>query len=247
MSAQLHLAAGPVWILALATSAVTLSGGVLALRLGERLRLATSLTAGAILGVALFDLAPEAFQLGGGDAPSARTLALAVACGFIGYLALRRLLTRVGGEDGRASRLSGHLGAASLTLHSLFDGLAIGLAFHISPAIGWPVALAVLAHDLCDGINTVGLTLTLAGSRRMARRWLAADALAPLVGVAASGLLQLDRETLAPLLGLFAGVFLYLGAVELLPRSYVQRPLGSTTGAALLGLVMIWGVVRLAG
>ncbi len=254
MSVQLHLAAGPVWILALATSVVTLSGGALALRLGERLRLATSLTAGAILGVALFDLAPEAFQLGGGGALSARTLALAVACGFFGYLALRQLLARAGGQNGtRAKNLkaknlrAGHLGAASLTLHSVFDGLAIGLAFHISPAIGWPVALAVLAHDICDGINTVGLTLTLAGSRRIARRWLVADALAPLVGVAASGLLQLDRTTLAPLLGLFAGVFLYLGAVELLPRGYGQRPLSSTTGAALLGLVMIWGVVHLAG
>jgi zinc transporter ZupT len=244
--AALRLAASPVWILALASSAVTLTGGVLALRLGERLRLATSLTAGAVLGVALFDLAPEAFQLGGGRAASARLLALTVVCGFFGYMALRQLLARIGGgeHDPRA-----HLGAASLTLHSLFDGLAIGLAFHISPAIGWPVALAVLAHDICDGINTVGLTLTLGGpgARRMARGWLAADALAPLAGVAASGLLQLDRTALAPLLGLFAGVFLYLGAVELLPRSYVQRPLGATTGAALLGLAMIWGVVRLAG
>src|ERR1700761_5761721 len=120
MSVPFHLAAGPVWLLGLATSTVTLLGGVLALRLGERLRLATSLTAGAILGVALFDLAPESFQLGGGGALSARGLAIAAACGFFGYWALRQLVARAG-ENGRASRLSGHLGAASLTLHSLFD------------------------------------------------------------------------------------------------------------------------------
>jgi zinc transporter ZupT len=246
MSILPHLAGGPVWILALATSAATLFGGVLALRLGDRLRLATSLTAGALLGVALFDLTPESFQLGGGDGAAARTTVLALVCGFLGYTALRRLLNSAGGRD---STRASHLGAASLTLHSAFDGLAMGLAFHISPAIGWPVALAVLAHDVCDGVNTVGLTLTLAGprNRSMARAWLAADAIAPLAGVAVSSALRLDQHAFAPLLGVFAGAFLYLGAVEMLPRSYSGRPLPATTGAALLGLAVIWGAVRLAG
>ncbi|WP_158914971.1 ZIP family metal transporter [Caulobacter sp. S45] len=239
-----HMTGVSVWVLGLAASAATLLGGVLALRLGARIRLATGLTAGALLGVALFDLIPEAFQLGGEH--GSQGVALALGCGFAGYMFLHRLLSGVGEKGGaRAS----HLGAASLTVHSFLDGLAIGLAFHISPAIGWPVALAVVAHDMSDGMNTVGLTLTLAGlqRRRIAHGWLAADVLAPIVGVAASGVVQVGPHGLAPLLAVFGGAFLYLGAVELLPRSYRERPLPSTTGAAILGLAVIYGAVRLAG
>jgi zinc transporter ZupT len=234
-----------VWALGLGASAATLLGGVLALRLGERIRLAAGLTAGALLGVALFDLTPEAFELGAPH-PGGRTVALALGCGFAGYMVLHRLLSEGSAKE---SPRAGHLGAASLTAHSFLDGLAMGLAFQISPAVGWPVALAVLAHDVSDGINTVGLTLTLAGfrRRRIAIAWLAADALAPVVGIAASGGLRVATQALAPLLGLFAGAFLYLGAAELLPRSYGERPRPSTTGAAIFGLAVIYGAVRLAG
>ncbi|MGC1304737.1 MAG: hypothetical protein WA840_20390 [Caulobacteraceae bacterium] len=234
-----------VWALGLAASVATLVGGLLALRLGERIRLVAGLTAGALLGVALFDLTPEAFHLGA-EQPGFQAVALALGCGFSGYMVLHRLLSS-GTKD--ASPRAGHLGAASLTVHSFLDGLAMGLAFHISPAVGWPVALAVLAHDLSDGANTVGLTLTLAGNdkRRAAGAWLAADAVAPIVGIAASGFFHIGTGALAPLLGVFAGAFLYLGAAELLPRSYGERPLPSTTGAAIFGLAVIYGAVRLAG
>ena len=41
----------------------------------------------------------------------------------------------------------------------IMDGVGIGLAFQVSNAVGIVVAVAVIAHDFCDGLNTVGLML----------------------------------------------------------------------------------------
>ena len=51
------------------------------------------------------------------------------------------------------------------------------------------LTVAVLAHDIADGVNTVNLSLSGRHDRRVARRWLAADAAAPLLGIAASRLI----------------------------------------------------------
>src|SRR5919201_1670460 len=48
----------------------------------------------------------------------------------------------------------GALGAAGLSIHSLIDGLGIGLAFHVSTATGILVFIAVVSHDFADGMNT---------------------------------------------------------------------------------------------
>lgn len=50
----------------LAASLATLAGGLLALRLRRRIALILGLTAGVVLGVAIFDLVPEAIELGRG-------------------------------------------------------------------------------------------------------------------------------------------------------------------------------------
>jgi ZIP family zinc transporter len=120
------------------------------------------------------------------------------------------------------------------------------LAFQVSEAAGVIVAIAVLAHDFLDGANTVTLSLSGGASASTARRWLVADAAAPLVGVLIARLVAVPATTLALLLALFAGFFLYIGASELLPRSHERRPRLSTTAATALGLAFIYVVVRLA-
>ena len=70
-------------------------------------------------------------------------------------------------------------GALTLALHSFLDGLGICLAFKVSPTIGWVVAVAVLAHDFSDGINTVNMILKGGEGKRAAMSWLILDSLAP--------------------------------------------------------------------
>jgi zinc transporter ZupT len=193
-----------------------------------------------VIGVALFDLTPEALQLGA-HGFSAATVLGAIGAGFCGYMLLERTLRAAAEGKG------GHLGPASLTLHSLVDGLGIGLAFQIAPAIGAVVAVAVLAHDIADGINTVTLSLSGGGGTARARGWLIADAAAPLVGIGLTRLFSVPAATLGLAVALFAGFFLYIGASELAPASHRALPRVGTSLATTAGMAAIWLVVRLAG
>ena len=226
----------------LATATATMAGGVLALRLTSTLGLLLAFASGAVVGVALFDLLPEALELGRASQP-ASVLTAAAAVGFAVYFTIDRMVPVFTAGKGRHR---GHLGAAALTLHSLMDGLGIGFAFQASAAAGVVVAFAVLAHDLVDGLNTVTLGLSGGLERKTARRWLVADAAAPLVGIGVSRLVTLPQPTLALLLAVFAGFFLYIGASELLPHSQNQTRRTTTVLLTLLGLALIYAVVKLA-
>jgi ZIP family zinc transporter len=126
------------------------------------------------------------------------------------------------------------------------DGLAIGLSFQVSAATAAIVTLAVLAHDLADGVNTVNVSLAGSTGRVWARRWLTADAAAPLVGIGLSSLVRVPQGDLALLLAVFAGFFLCIGATELIPSSHARHPRPWTTVATLVGCAAIWAVVRVA-
>ena len=53
--------------------------------------------------------------------------------------------------------------------------------------------------------------------------------------------------SLAVAIAVFAGFFLYIGASELLPESHHRHPRAWTTISTVLGVVLIWLVVRLGG
>jgi ZIP family zinc transporter len=230
-------------IVGLVTGSATLLGGGLALRFQSALGWLLGFSSGAVVGVALFDLLPEALDLAG-ERHSHFSITTAVAVGFGLYFVADRASALIGGASGRQR---GHFAPASLTAHSLMDGLGIGLAFQVSTAAGLIVALAVVAHDFLDGANTVTLSLAGGTGARTARGWLLADAAAPLAGIALARLIRIPPFALAVLLGMFAGVFLYIGASELLPRSHDRRPRVSTIAATGAGLLFIYLVIGLAG
>ncbi len=231
-----------LWLAALgaATAAATLAGGLVTLRVRSGGHLILGFSAGAVLGVALLDLLPEALVLTGDDR---RQVAGLMVMGFLAYLAMSRGLRGLVSDTGRSQ---GVLGPASLVAHSVLDGLGIGLGFQASPAVGSVLAAAVLAHDFADGVNTVTLSLSASSDRRMAWTWLAADALAPLAGIVLSRLVHPSAAALGALLSIFSGVFLYLGAVELIPESHSRHPRASVTMATLVGLAVIGLAVRFA-
>ena len=127
------------------------------------------------------------------------------------------------------------------------DGLALGIGFQASESIGIAVAVAILAHDCSDGMNTVSLVLKNGGSQRAALRWLWADAVAPILGAAISLLIQPSAGELAFVLAAFAGFFLYIGASDLLPESFHGHAKRWTVAATLAGAATLYLVVRIAG
>lgn len=235
-----------VVFIGIATALSTLLGGFFALYLKDRLHLVLGFSAGAVIGVAFFDLMPEAFALGEkGYATSA--IASIIALGFLAYLVLDRFVafhTHDHAERGEHTR--GALGAGSLSVHSFLDGVGIGLAFKVSPAVGAIVALAVLTHDFSDGINTVSMILKHHGDRTHAFRWLWIDALAPMGGIIITLFFRIQETTLGLLLALFTGFFLYIGPSDLLPESHHEHPVRMTTFMTILGAGTLYIIVRLA-
>ena len=246
-----------IFIIASAAFTATFLGGVCALWLRDRLHLVLGFSAGAVIGVAFFDLLPEALELSSSlYVPSVVTAV--VALGFLLYLVLDRFVF----VHGHTTDLDGHthhehehagsvtrgvFGAGSLSFHSFLDGIGIGFAFQVSPAVGIVVATAVLMHDFSDGINTVSLVLKNGGTRRQAYRWLTLDALAPALGIVAASFVAVSDTTLGMVLALFCGFFLYIGASELLPESYHSHPKALTTITTILGVVTMYIAITVAG
>jgi ZIP family zinc transporter len=234
--------------IAIATSLSTLFGGLLALRLRDKLHLVLGFSAGAVIGVAFFDLLPEALNLAGTHY-ALSTVTSVVVLGFSIFMVLDRLFSLHAHHEDNCHNLnhSGKLGAGSLSIHSFLDGLAIGLAFHVSMAVGAVVATAVLVHDFSDGINTVGLILKNQGNRQEAFKWLILDSIAPLLGVISTFFFRLPATTLGLVLAMFSGFFIYIGASDLLPESHHEHPYFLTTVMTVVGILVLYFAVRLAG
>lgn len=224
----------------------TMIGGLFALSLRDRLHLVLGFSAGAVIGLAFFDLLPEAVETGGSLGP--RTVLALSALGFFLYTLVDRLVL-LHSHDGDQPRhqARGWIGAGSFSAHSVLDGFAIGVGFQAGHAVGLTIAIAVLVHDFSDGLNTVNIVVTNGGERTVALRWLLLDAVAPMIGAAISLFLVFPQSSLSLVLALFAGFFLYIGASDLLPESQHAHPRFFTTAATLLGALTLFAAVRLTG
>jgi ZIP family zinc transporter len=260
-------------LIAIATVIATFAGGLLALRFKDKLHLIMGFSAGAVIALAFFDLIPESIEIGS-KYFDIGTITSITAIGFIAYLILDRLIflhghhgghdhehemEKINGSDndsvfGMNSDQSeqkrdvrrGILGASSLSVHSFFDGLAIGLAFQVSTAIGVVVAIAVLVHDFSDGINTVNMILKNKGKGRSAFKWLIVDSIAPVLGVVSTLFFSLSEKSLSVVLALFAGFFLYIGASDLVPESHHAHPKFLTTAMTIVGAGVLFLAIKLA-
>ena len=236
-------------IITVATFCSTLLGGLFALKFKDKLHLILGFSAGSVIAVAFFDLIPEAIELGKEKFEISFITGI-IALGFIIFMILDRFifLHSHNHEEGEIClHPRGKLGAGSLSTHSLLDGMIIGLAFQVSTAVGVIVAVAVITHSFSDGINTVNIILKNNGSKKEALRWLLLDAIAPVLGIIATLFFTLPVATLGILLALFAGFFLYLGACDLLPESHHNHPTGWTTFMTILGILVLFGAIKLAG
>jgi ZIP family zinc transporter len=226
--------------LAALTVLSTLIGGMFGLRLGDRIHTLIALSGGIVVAVALFDVLPEALAAVG----DARRVAYLVGAGFLAFFLAERLLVlhhRDEPDQARAHARVGALAAAGLSAHSFLDGLAIGLAFGLDTGTGLLVFMAVVAHDFADGLNTVSFVLRQGDDRRRARLWLRIDALAPLVGAVVGSLLDVSEYSLGHLLAVYAGVFLFMGATDLLPEAH-EHPSWRRVGLTVVGFCATFGI-----
>ncbi len=238
----------PAMLFAGATFFSTLAGGVVALRWPRRTELLMALAGGVVLGAALFDLLPQALSHAREAGLSPAIPWLAAACGFATFsLGERRLHHHHHGPDCEtdAPGVMGVAGAAGFTVHSFFDGLAIGLGFTVDAGVGVLVALAVIGHDFSDGLTTVSYLVAHRHSLRRQRGWLLAVASSPLAGALVGSLVPVPDAVFPIALGFFSGVFVYAAATYLLPRA-ATLPVARALPLTLAGAGLMLAISRVA-
>ncbi|MFB7667884.1 ZIP family metal transporter [Kitasatospora sp. NPDC056138] len=246
-------------LVAAAAFLMTLIGGFVAQRTGDRRHLVLGFAAGLMLGVVAFDLLPEALDAAPEELHGVPQALLMFATGFLAIHVVERAVAIHRGHEGEyAAHTHGHghahgarqgvglAAAGALVGHSLMDGFAIGAAFQAGTSVGTAVAIAVVAHDFADGFNTYTITRMYGNNRTRALALLGADALAPVTGAAITLLFTIPEHTLGLYLGFFAGFLLYLATSDILPEAHSPHPSRTTLICTLAGVGFMWLVVGLA-
>ncbi|WP_375492093.1 ZIP family metal transporter [uncultured Jatrophihabitans sp.] len=230
----------------------TLGGGLVALRIRDRLHLVLGLAAGVMLGVVGFDLLPEALEQAGRLVFGVPAALLTAIAGFLTIHVVERSMAmhRAHEHEFEAHhhglRSVGIAAASALVVHSLLDGVGIGLGFQSGAGVGVAVAIAVIAHDFADGFNTFTITSLYGNARRRALTLLALDALAPVAGAVLGTLVHVSSLAIGLYLGYFAGFLLYLATADILPEAHAGHPSRATLASTVGGVALMWVVVGLS-
>lgn len=203
---------------------------------------------GMFLGLILFELIPETLE------SSAEGGAIVIAFGFISfYIIARKLHKHYHHLDGVDCDKKS---AASLMLvgdgiHNISDGVVIGAAFLINPAVGVATAIGVAIHEIPQEIVEFGVLLRAGYSRTKAALLNFLSASSILLGVfLVFAVAELAEGYVWVLTGLAAGNLLYLAASDMLPRVHggVEEYGGiwRSTIAIVIGFVIMGATISLA-
>ena len=182
------------------------------------LRYFVALGAGFLMATALLEMMPESLKL--------NQLHPLLGPGLImaGYCVVHLLEHTINahfhfGEETHTgefvSRHTGNSVMAGLSLHALFDGIAIGSGFLVSGWLGWLIFLAILLHKAPEGFTMASVMLASGRSRTTAFYSAVALAAATLAGVL---VIELVPSWLPYGLPLSAEVALYVAATDLVPE-----------------------------
>ena len=182
------------------------------------LRYFVALGAGFLMSTAVIEMVPEGLRLN-----QAHPL-LGPALIMAGYCSVHLLEHTInahfhfGEETHHGEFISQHTGnsvMAGLSLHALFDGVAIGSGFLVSNWLGWLIFLAILLHKAPEGFTMASVMLASGRSRSSALYSAVVLAAATLVGVL---VIELVPGWLPYGLPVSAGVALYVAATDLVPE-----------------------------
>jgi zinc transporter ZupT len=220
----------------------TLFGGILALKYRNYAHIMLAFTAGVLISLSGFHLIPEVLEISQEGGYGWEIPLVAVALGYIGFQIFHHLLHRHHDHSTGKRPAVGIASALALASHSFLDGVAIGAAFQVNTQVGILVAIAVIAHDFADGLNAVSIMLAYKNSLQRAAVLLGVVALAPVLGVVSTQLIEIPEVLLLWYLGGFTGFILYLLGKDILPHVIEKgRPVVSGS-LILLGIVFIYSV-----
>ena len=179
------------------------------------LRYFVALGAGFLMATALIEMTPESLKI------SPRLGPLLIMAGYCMVHLLEHTINahfHFGEETHHGEFVSRHTSnsvMAGLSVHALFDGVAIGSGFVVSNWLGVLIFLAILLHKGPEGFTIASVMLASGRSRTMAFYSAVALAGATLAGVL---LIELSPGLLPYGLPISAGVALYVAATDLVPE-----------------------------
>jgi ZIP family zinc transporter/zinc and cadmium transporter len=179
------------------------------------LRYFVALGAGFLMATAVIEMAPESLRL------SPRLGPILIMGGYCVVHLLEHTINahfHFGEEthhDEFVSRHTGNSVLVGLSLHAVFDGVAIGSGFLVSNWLGWLIFLAIFLHKAPEGFTMASVMLASGRSRSVAFYSAVALAAATLAGVL---VIELVPSWLPFGLPISAGVALYVAATDLVPE-----------------------------
>ena len=171
--------------------------------------------AGLLIGISLLEIIPTAIDL------ATEKAMVFVLLGFVGFFLVEKFtlvhhFDRV--EDGSRFHFSMATFVA-LCLHAVLDGIVIGLGLHFNEAFGLVIFLAILFHKLPLAVSVASVFLGHIKRSTAALQMLLFTLATPVGLVAAVVFLRdLPEGVMGAVVGLSAGIFIYLGATDMLPE-----------------------------
>ena len=204
------------------------------------LRYFVSLGAAFLMSAALLEMMPESMRLNPRLAP---ILIMAGYCAV--HLAEHTINAHFHfGEETHAgefvSRRTGYSVLAGLSLHCLFDGVAIGPGFEISNWVGWLIFLAIFLHKGPAGFTMASVMLASGHGRSAAFYSTVVLAASTVAGVL---VIQLVPHWVPYGMPVSAGVALYVGASDLVPE--VNREPGIRMALVFFAGVAVFLLLRM--
>jgi zinc and cadmium transporter len=135
------------------------------------------------------------------------------------------------------------------TLHNFLDGVAIAVAFLVSPVVGVATTIAVFLHEIPQEVADFSVLLSSGMAPRRAIAFNIFSALASLGGAVLAYFFSTQVAGALPvLLGLTAGGFIYVAASDLIPEIHKERRRSMMVRQFtifLVGCAVIYALTRL--
>lgn len=202
--------------------------------------------AGVMLAVSLLDVLPEAIEESGAGFVLKVVLVVMVTAFFFEQFLLH--LHHHKEHHRTVLKSSLPLVVAGDTIHNFIDGLAIAAAYLVEPSLGILVAVATFLHEVPHELGDFGLMLAAGWAKTKVIMVNLASALATYLGAfTVLVFAQTFELNLGLLLGIAGGLFLYIGASDLLPEVHEEHRDNPWHQALLFvaGVFLVWLVTGL--
>ena len=165
---------------------------------------------GVLLAVTFFEILPEA------DLKSDSSF---LALGFVAFYVLEKvMMIHACGETECETHHIGPISVVGMALDNVVDGAGIAVGYLIDPVLGLTITVAVVFHEIPQGMTSAFIMREAHWSRRGIFLTLALAGLLYPVGALLAGMIPPEFQQ--KMLAFIAGDFIYIGASDLLPEAH---------------------------